>query len=136
LFIIFAVFAYLCWQGFANVQETARARAQTAADVLSQEVKWVAGASLATLQLLEEKLALMPAALDPTDKADLDAAIRLLPVGARLAIYDAQGLAVPNGGSPSLPADISQTDYFTALRDGAERMILPLTQDLANGNSL
>jgi hypothetical protein len=28
-----------------------------------------------------------------------------------LAIYDAQGLVVPNGGAAGLPADISQMNY-------------------------
>ncbi len=134
--VIFAVFAFLCWQGFAQVETNAKTRAQTAADIIASEIKWVAGSSLAALQLIEEKLALLPAALETTDKADLDNALRLMPAGVRLAIYDAQGMAVQNGGAAGLPADISTTDYFAMLQQGAERMILPVSQDSATGRGI
>lgn len=134
--VIFAVFIFLCIQGYGAVQTSAKNRAQTAADIISGEMKWVAGSSLAALQLVEEQLSLLPASLETTDKADLDNALRLMPAGTQLAIYDAQGLAVPNGGAPGLPADISTTDYFAALRNGAERMILPVTLDATSGKGI
>ncbi|RYE08611.1 MAG: hypothetical protein EOP22_12800 [Hyphomicrobiales bacterium] len=137
VFIILAFFVFLCIQGYASSQAQAHTRAQAAADIVANEIKWVAGSSLTALQLVAEKLAMMPTALEPVDKADFDAALSILPAGTQLAIYDVDGLIVPNGGTPGLPANIAGTDYFAAMRqDSAERVILPVTKDAASGEGL
>ncbi|MEO6015417.1 MAG: histidine kinase dimerization/phosphoacceptor domain -containing protein, partial [Devosia sp.] len=136
VFIIFAVFLFLCVQGYGTTIRNAENRAQTASDVVSDQVEWMVGSGLAALQLIESKLAQLPAALEPEDKADLDNALKALPAGTRLAIYDAQGLAVANGGSPSLPATIAGTDYFAALSKDTAWLVLPQIKDAATGEPL
>jgi two-component system, sensor histidine kinase PdtaS len=121
---IFAVFVALCFQGYATTLATAQTRAQDAANVVAQEVRWLTGSVQSSLDLIETKLSLLPLALTPADRADLDSTLRFLPEGTSLAIYDAQGLAVPNGGSADLPTDISGAEYFPFLT-GDEWQILP-----------
>lgn len=136
LVVIFAVFVALCVQAFGTTADHARTRAQAAAQVVSDEVSWMTGASLAALRLIDANLSLLPAALDATDRAELDASLRALPVRTQLSIYDATGLVVPNGGAPGLPASIADTEYFAALAAGGDWTILPQTADSANGQPL
>ncbi len=112
VFVIFAIFALLCIQGYQQTLQSARNRAQTTADVVASQADWLLGGGLTALRLIESKLAFEPAILDPGEKADLDAAVDVLPGGAVFAIYDPNGAVLENGGSASLPADISQEPYF------------------------
>jgi two-component sensor histidine kinase len=128
IFVIFAVFAALCVQGYAASVASAQTRAQTAADIVAQETSWLAGTVLSALDLVEAKLSMLPADLEAVDKADLDRALRSLPAGTTLAIYDARGLVVPNGGTAGLPSDISQADYFPSLSGESEWQVLPQGQ--------
>ena len=131
---IFAVFAFLCVQGFSQAIETAKVRASTTADIVATQTSWLIGGGLTALRLVDAKLAFAPAVLDPTEKADLDAAFKALPTGGSLALYDANGLLLENGGSPSLPTDISGKGYFADVtRNGAEEIVAPQEADAATG---
>jgi two-component sensor histidine kinase len=134
IFVIFAVFVALCIQGFATSVNSAQTRAQTAADIVAQETVWLTGSVVSALDLIETKLATLPATLETADKADLDRALRNLPAGSTLAIYDAQGNVVPNGGAAGLPSDISQFDYFPTLAGESEWQILPQGKSGATGD--
>jgi two-component sensor histidine kinase len=133
IFVIFAVFVGLCVQGYATSVASAKTRAQTAANIVAQETSWLTGLVLSALDVVETKLQMLPATLEPADKADLDTALRNLPKGSTLAIYDVQGLVVPNGGAAGLPADISQMDYFATLAGQGEWLVLPQGQSGATG---
>ncbi|MEO7223854.1 MAG: histidine kinase dimerization/phosphoacceptor domain -containing protein, partial [Devosia sp.] len=134
IFVIFAVFAALCVQGFVTTVASAKARAQTAADIVAQETGWLTGSILSALDVVEAKLSVLPAAIEASDRADLDRALRNLPTGTHLAIYDAQGVVVSNGGAVGLPADISQADYFPALASEHEWQILPQGKSGSTGD--
>jgi two-component sensor histidine kinase len=125
--VIFAVFIGLCIQAFGTTVNTSKTRAMAASETIAQEMDWLSGSVLAALDLVDAKLSLLPTTLEPTDKADLDAAL------AKLAIYDPQGLVVPNGGSANLPADISSTEAFAALSGGSKWLILPQSTDAITG---
>lgn len=119
ILIIFAIFAFLCVQGFSSTIESAKTRAQTSADIVATQASWLLGSGLTTLRLIESKLAFEPAVLDPGEKAELDAALKALPSGGSFAIYDPAGNVLPNGGSPSLPASLVDRAYFAPLGSGA-----------------
>jgi two-component sensor histidine kinase len=118
IIVIFAIFGLLCWQGFGQTIESAKKRAQTSADIVATQSSWLLGGGLAALRLIESKLAFEPAVLDPGEKADLDAALKALPVPGSLALYDPAGAVLQNGGSPSLPASIADKPYFADLVTG------------------
>ena len=132
--VIFAVFIGLCVQAFGTTVNVSKTRAMAAADTIAQEMNWLSGSVLAALDLVDAKLSMLPTTLEPTDKADLDAALAKLPVSASLAIYDPQGLVVPNGGSANLPGDISGTEAFAALSGDSRWLILPQSKDVNTGN--
>ena len=132
--VIFAIFVLLCIQGYQQTLNNARNRAQTTADVVASQADWLLGSGFTALRLIESKLAFEPAILDPMEKADLDAALKTLPGGARFAIYDPSGAVLENGGSPSLPAAIAQTPYFIEVTttERAET-VAPQQADAATG---
>src|SRR5688500_15591719 len=92
--VIFAVFIGLCIHAFGSTVNTSKTRAMAASETIAQEMDWLSGSVLAALDLVDAKLSLLPTTLEPTDKADLDAALAKLPVPASLAIYDPRGLVV------------------------------------------
>lgn len=130
---IFAFFAFLCVQGYQQTLNNARVRAQTTADIVATQTGWLVGGGFAALQLIDSKLAFEPAVLDPTVKADLDNALKVLPTGASLGLYDPGGAVLENGGTPSLPASIADKPYYAELMGGAMQVVAPQQADAATG---
>ena len=128
IIVIFAFFAFLCIQGFQQTLNSARARAQTTADIVASQAGWLIGSGFAALELIDSKLAFEPADLDPVVKADLDKALTALPSGASLGLYDPNGAALQNGGTPALPSSITDTAYYADLMAGAEPQMVARQQ--------
>ncbi len=128
ILVIFAVFAFLIWQGFGTTLEATKKRAQVSADIVATQSSWLLGSGLTALRLIDSKLAFEPAVLDPGEKAELDNALKALPAGGSFAIYDPTGAVLPNGGSPTLPVSIADLPYFPDLRDGATGEIIARQQ--------
>lgn len=121
---IFAVFAFLCIQGFGTTLDGAKKRAQISADIVATQGSWLLGSGLASLRLIESKLAFEPAILDAGEKAELDEALSALPAGGTVALYDPSGAVLENGGSPSLPMSIADKPFFASLQSGAQTEII------------
>ncbi len=137
IIVIFAIFFFLCWQGFGQTIENAKKRAQTTADIVATQASWMIGGGISALRIVESKLAFEPAVLDPEEKADLDNALKVMPVAGNLALYDTDGTVLENGGSPSLPANIAGTIYFTELTSGGRiETIAPQEADAATGEPI
>jgi two-component sensor histidine kinase len=137
IIVIFAIFGFLCWQGYASTIQNAKVRAQTTANIVATQAGWLLGGGLTSLRLIEAKLAFEPAVLDPVEKADLDTALKALPTGASLALYDPSGTVLPNGGSPVLPASIADKSYFAEVTSGGlTETIAPQDADVATGAPL
>lgn len=134
--IVLGSFAVLSWQAQGQALEAARGKAQQAADLVASQASWMLGGSLAALELIESKLAFEPAVLEPETKAELDAALKPLPAGAGLGLYDPAGAVLPNGGTPALPPDIAATSYFASLAAGADWTIAPQTRNATSGAPL
>ncbi len=131
---IFAIFTLLCVSGYQQTLDSARLKAQTTADIVATQVGWLLGSGFAALQLVDARLAFEPAMLDPVVKADLDAALQSLPVGATLALYDPAGNVLENGASQALPRSIAGDSAFSRLIDGPdEQMVAPQYKDAATG---
>lgn len=124
IIVIFAIFFFLCWQGFGTTVEAAKKRAQVSADIVASQSRLLLGGGFTALRLLDAKLALEPAVLDPGEKAELDAALRAMPTGSVFAIYDPAGAVLPNSGSPSLAMSIADRPYFAALQNGTSEEVI------------
>jgi two-component sensor histidine kinase len=131
---IFAIFALLCVSGYQQTLNGARTRAQTTADIVATQASWLLGSGFAALQLVDARLSFEPAVLDPTVKADLDIALKSLPEGAGLALYDPAGNVLENGASPSLPRTIAGDAAFSRLLEGDDvHDVAPQYPDAATG---
>lgn len=132
IFIIVAIFVFLCFQGYATTIQQAHDRAQSAADVVQEESEWMIGAARVVLQHITSG-AVSPADID---QAEYDGAVRDLPVRATLAIYDSKGAAAPGKASASLPQDVSGEDFFKTIAGGGEWSISAQRPDAANGDAI
>ncbi len=131
--VVFAIFGFLCWQGYGSTIASAKVKAQDAADIVADDVLWSLGGGLAGLKIVAAASGDTLGDINQNDKAGLDAALKTLPAEASLAIYDDNGNAVPEGGSPALPSDIASTDYFAALASGQDWIIAPQQKNAATG---
>jgi two-component sensor histidine kinase len=130
--VIWAIFLFLCWQGFGTTLENAKIKVQGAADVMAAETTWMLGSAHAVLAQLAAS-APLPADITADQKSVLDAALRPFPASTSLGIYDAAGTAWANAASPSLPASIADEDFFKVLEDGGDWTVSPQRADAATG---
>ena len=135
--IIFAVFGFLCVQGYSTTIDGAKARAQTAADVVSDDIDWTISSGLSGLKFVAAAAGNNPAALTADEIAPLDAALKTLPADTRssVALYDATGAVIAPAAPPSLPASLAGTDAFAALQQGSDWVILPQGKDGVTGDA-
>ena len=127
--VIFAVFAFLCWQGYGTTIEGAKAKAQTAADLVADDTRLAFGSGLTALRFIAD---MGPTALDPAYRSQIDSAIKRLPAEMHLGLYDASGAPVGTGNGDGLPASIAGTDYYAALKQGQDWVLPPLGADPTN----
>jgi two-component sensor histidine kinase len=124
--VIFAIFGFLCWQAFGTTADAAKAKSQTAANIVADDVQWALGGAFTGLKFIAN---LGPAALDPANRSTIETALKALPSGAQLGLYDAAGNGSGNAAGSALPASIADTGYFALLEQGQEREIPPLDAD-------
>jgi two-component system, sensor histidine kinase PdtaS len=134
IFIIVAIFVFLCFQGYATTVDGAKAKAQTAADIVADDVDFALDGGLAALQLVAGSIT-SPSAMTAAQKASFDAAITSFPWSPTLGIYDASGNIVPASASMNLPASIAATAGFTTLANGDNFVVLPQGEDAASGEA-
>jgi len=121
---IFAIFALLCWQAFGNTIEQTKTKAQVAADVVADQLQWSMSASLTALRFIAD---LGEAAFDPANRPKIEVALDRLPSDALLALYDATGTV--HGDGNGLADNIGGEDFFAALKQGQNWLIVPVGKD-------
>jgi two-component sensor histidine kinase len=131
IFVIFAIFAFLCVQGYATTLSQAQSKAQSAADVVAEETEWMLGGGQALLRYLAGAAA--PAGGTQVDRSAIAAALANLPVPASFGVYDVAGKPVANLGSASLPPTISETEIFKSIAAGQDSAISMQMADAATG---
>src|SRR5882757_11158890 len=129
--LILGIFAFLCWQAFGTTIAQAQARAQTAADIVADDVEWAFAAARSDLNFIAAE----PDATAPSERAGYEAALAALPTGTELGFFDAQGHALA-GNPAGLPADIADDDLFHALQGGADGAIARQTTEAVSGPPL
>ena len=115
LVAIFAIFAFLCVQGYATTVENTKVRAQTAADVIADEMSSIVRTRLAVLEGVSVQLDDKPLPASLKSIARLEAVESGLPASAGLDVYDAAGNPAAGGTGPA----ISDSEVFEKLQAGA-----------------
>ena len=110
-------------------------KAQSAADVVAEEAEWMLGGSKALLMHLAT-VATVPADVTDTDRANIDTALKALPVATSFGLYDATGAAFGGAGAAGLPASIGELEVFKALAAGMDFAISRQIEDAATGAPL
>ena len=124
VFAIFAIFALLCWQGYGTTIEQAKTKTQLAADVVADQLQWSMSASLTALRFIAD---LGETSFDPANRPKIEVALDRLPSDAHLALYDATGAA--KGDADGLAESIAAEEYFGALKQGQNWVIVPVGKD-------
>jgi two-component system, sensor histidine kinase PdtaS len=125
LLVVFAIFGVLVWQGYDATVAQAETKAQTAADIIAEEITWALGASQSLLDHIAADLEGQPSNLRDPLREQFDMAASKLTSLSALAYYDAAGDRVGQGGPADIPPTISGTDYFATLRAGETWAISP-----------
>lgn len=131
--VVFAIFGLLCWQGYYTTLQSAKTKAQSAAQIVAEDGRWMLGSAHAVLQQVAG-IAEMPADITAEQAARVKAAIASLPVEATLGLYDATGAAFADGRNAHLGDAVGEDDFFKALEGGGDWTISPQRPDAAGGS--
>lgn len=122
--VVFAIFGYLCWLGYGATLEQAKTKAQSAADVVASEARWMIGSAHLLLEHLAGTAA-TPAEVTGTDQPGFARALADLQSVNGLGLYDASGAVVAGGESVRVPASIAGEDFFKELAAGKTWTVSP-----------
>lgn len=122
--IMSAITVLLIWQGYYDNLNRTKARAQSAAHVVSVHAQWLIEASNQALVRIDRTIEPDTRTALPTGPA-LQEELAGLPAEVALGIFDSTGSRV-GSGEGSVPASIADTDYFAALRGGEEWLVSSL----------
>ena len=128
--VIFGVFGFLVWQAYWQTLDQTRDKAQLAGGIVASETQWLIGGARATLQQVAN-IAQTPADVTADTMAAFEKSIQNMPAVTSLGLYDATGNAWGDAGTPSLPENISGSDFFKTLEAGEEWTIAPQRKDAA-----
>lgn len=110
------VFAFFVFQGIEQTRNRLEERSEAAAQVVATNAGWVA-------QVAQQTLRRADAILGPTltsDRSVLQAAVEGLPEDVDVYIIDAQANTIFSTIPGAEAVNVSDREYFTAVRDGAE----------------
>jgi two-component sensor histidine kinase len=134
IFVIVAIFVFLCFQGYATTIEGAKAKAQSATDVVAQNIDLTLDGGLAALKLVAA-LVPDPAGITQAQKATVENALQSFPTTAQLGFYLPDGSVATTDVSTGLPQGIATLPALAALRSGADFVVLPQQSAGANGDT-
>lgn len=136
LVTVFAVFGFLIWQGYNATLASAEERAQRGAAIVASQAQWLIRSSLLFLDQANILLDSEPSNLTSPLREELDRTLGNLPPGTEIALYDANGSVVANGGFSTAPASLAGTPLFSELQAGARwaisRQMAPGPGDVAS----
>ena len=136
LIIVFAIFGLLVWQGYDKTLADAQKSAQSGADVVSEDTRWLVGSSLLLLDRVNSAIDGDPARFTGPVRGGLMNAAKALPWPVKLAVFDAQGHAVVADGAGMAPSDISGTAYYKVLAAGQDWQMSPAEASPPDGKPL
>ena len=125
--VLALILGMLIWQGyFATIAQT-RAKAESAAHVVSVHAQWLIEAGNQALRRIDDVVGPDPATADIANETIRRELAGLPAEVVRLVLYDAAGNVI--SGDAGTPTAVGHDEYFTALREGADWQISSLILD-------
>jgi two-component sensor histidine kinase len=134
IFVIVAIFVFLCFQGYGTTIDQAQAKARTATSLVADDMDFVLDGGLAALKFVAAAVP-DPQTMTSERKAALDEAVKALPEGSSLAIYTADGTAAPYGRVANQSPSIADSPALPRLASGADFLVLPQGKDASTGEA-
>lgn len=116
---------------FATINR-AEERAMASAKIVSTHVSWIHQMGIQTVRRIDDALRLSDLRFDGNIR-DLDVTTRGLPTGVQAYVVDAEGRTLYSTDPEIKPVDITDRDYFKAVRDGQTEYVSSLLISRLNG---
>lgn len=127
--VILATSANSVWQGYRDAIARGEQRAMTSAQTVAAHFQWIIEASKQALRRLDDTVGFRPELLSTSQLADIDNAIKGLPNSVDVRIFDAEGRELLSTRPEAGELQISDREYFLALKEGEEFIISRLLID-------
>jgi two-component sensor histidine kinase len=127
--VIAAISTQSLWQGYHDALTRGEQRAYTAAQTVAAHFQWMIEASRQALRRLDDTVGFRPELLSISRLGDIDDAIEGLPDSVDVRIFDASGRELLSTRPEAGELEISDRDYFQALRDGEQFVISGMLVD-------
>jgi two-component system, sensor histidine kinase PdtaS len=130
LFLVIAGIAgQSVWQGYGDAISRGEQRALTAAQTVAAHFQWMVEASRQALRRIDDTVGFRPELLSSTRLGDIDDAIDGLPDSVDVRIFDAEGRELYSTQPEAGELEISDREYFVALRGGESVVVSSLLVD-------
>jgi two-component sensor histidine kinase len=134
--LIVAIFALLCFQGYYSTIESAKTRAQAAADIIAEETRWVISTAVTLANGAAGAFNRDPSQASAETLKRFTAVTDKMPAKLALGVYDATGTLIADASSAGVPASIADHDYFKAVAAGQDWAISAQETDSSSGRAV
>lgn len=122
-------------QSYFMTINRAEERAMASAKIVSSHVSWIHQMGTQTVRRIDDALRLTDLRFDGNIR-DMDLATQGLPSGVKAYVVDAEGRTLYSTDPEIKPVDITDRDYFKAVRDGQIEYVSSLLISRLNGNQI
>jgi two-component sensor histidine kinase len=119
---------------FATINR-AEERAVASVKIVASHVSWIYQMGTQTARRIDDALRLTDLRFDGNIR-DMDVATKGLPSGVQAYVVDAEGRTLYSTDPEIKPVDITDRDYFTAVRDGQTEYVSSLLISRLNGDQI
>lgn len=123
-------------QSYRAALAAGQARAMASAHVVAAHMQWIMEASDQALRRIDSTLGQQPVRSSPDAITDIANAVADLPGGFQYSVYDANGHLWLSSIPEAVGINVSDREYFQALRDGAEMVVSPQLDERLSGETV
>lgn len=125
LFALLAILGTWATQSYLTTINRAEERAIASAKIVASHVSWIHQMGTQTVRRIDDALRLTDLRFDGNIR-DMDVATQGLPSGVQAYVVDAEGRTLFSTDPEIKPVDITDRDYFVAVKDGSTEYVSSL----------
>lgn len=122
-------------QSYLSTINRAEERAVASVKIVASHVSWIHQMGTQTVRRIDDALRLTDLRFDGNVR-DMDVATRGLPIGVQAYVVDAEGRTLYSTDPEIKPVDITDRDYFKAVRDGQTEYVSSLLISRLNSDQI